>query len=104
LFVGFGAGASEVRLLVQVFEATSQRRQLVEDFYSTVKSSRKPGMGPFAGAGAVMGELVSRAGVSGGVELATERNQTVRGDAQNVAKEIAKQLKALFAREGWIAR
>jgi hypothetical protein len=104
LFVGFGAGASEVRLLVQVFETTNQRQNLVEDFYSTVKSSRKPGMGPFAGAGAAMGHAASSAAVSSVVGIASERNQTVQGDAQNVAKEIAKQLKELFAREGWISK
>jgi len=104
LFVGFGAGASEVRLLVQVFETTNQRENLVEDFYSTVKSSRKPGMGSFAGAGAAMGHAASSAAVSGGVGIATERNQTVEGDAQNVAKEISKQLKELFAREGWVSK
>jgi Domain of unknown function (DUF4410) len=104
MFVGFGAGASEVRLLVQVFETMNQREQLVEDFYSTVKSSRKPGMGPMAGAGAAMGHAASSAALSGGVGIMSERNQTVQGDAQNVAKEIAKQIKDLFAREGWIGR
>jgi Domain of unknown function (DUF4410) len=104
MFVGFGAGASEVRLLVQVFETTNQREHLVEDFYSTVKSSRKPGMGPFAPAGAAMGHAASSAALSGGVGIASERNQTVQGDAQNVAKEIAKQIKELFAKEGWISK
>jgi len=104
MFVGFGAGASEVRLLVQVFETTNQREHLVEDFYSTVKSSRKPGMGPFAGAGAALGHAASSAALSAGVGIASERNQTVQGDAQNVAKEIAKQIKELFAKEGWISK
>lgn len=104
MFVGFGAGASEVRLLVQVFETTNQREHLVEDFYSTVKSSRKPGMGPFSGAGAAMGHAASSAAGSGGAGIASERNQTVQGDAQNVAKEIAKQIKELFSREGWISK
>src|SRR5262249_34551845 len=50
--VGFGAGASEVRSLVQVFETTNAGHRLIDDFYATVKSSRKPGLGPMAGAGA----------------------------------------------------
>jgi len=28
----------------------------------------------------------------------------VEGDAQNVAKEIAKQIKELLSREGWISK
>jgi len=43
MVIGFGAGASEVRTLVPIYETTSEGRRLVEDFYTTVKSSRKPG-------------------------------------------------------------
>ena len=101
--VGFGAGASEVRTLVQVFETTSDGRRLVEDFYATAKSSRKPGFGPMAGAGAMAGRAGSSAAVAGGVGLATARSQTVEGDARNTADEIVKMLRAFFAEQGWIS-
>src|SRR5262249_5986641 len=55
MMIGFGAGASEVRTLVQIYETTADGRRLIEDFYTTVKSSRKPGLGPVAGAGAAAG-------------------------------------------------
>ena len=100
--VGFGAGASEVRTMVQVFETTNDGRRLVEDFYTTVKSSRKPGFGPMAGAGAAVGGATSVA-VSAGVGLATAHSQTVEGDAKNTADEIVKVLKKFFAEQGWIA-
>jgi hypothetical protein len=100
--VGFGAGASEVRSMVQVFETTSDGRRLVEDFYTTVKSSRKPGFGPMAGAGAVAGTAATSVGVSAGVGLATAHSQTVEGDAKNTADEIVKVLKKFFAEQGWI--
>lgn len=101
--VGFGAGASEVRTLVQVFENTNEGRRLVEDFYTTVKSSRKPGFGPMAGAGAAMGTAATSAAVAGGVGLATAHAQTVEGDAKNTASEIVKVLKKFFAEQGWVA-
>ena len=100
--VGFGAGASEVRTMVQVFETMNDGRRLVEDFYTTVKSSRKPGFGPMAGAGAAVGGATSVA-VSAGVGLATAHSQTVEGDAKNTADEIVKVLKKFFAEQGWIA-
>ena len=103
MVVGFGAGASEVRTAVQVYETTNEGRRFVEDFYVTVKSSRKPGFGPMAGVGAVAGRAASSAAVSGGVGLATERSQTVEGDAKHTADEIAKVLKKFFAEQGWIA-
>src|SRR5438445_810518 len=90
MVVGFGAGASEVRTLVQAYETTPAGRRLVEDFYTTVKSSIKPGMGPMAGVRAAAGRAATSAMVSGGVGIATERSQGVDGDAKNTAEEITK--------------
>ena len=102
MIVGFGAGASEVRTLVQVYQVTHGERHLVEDFYTTVKSSRKPGMGPLVGAGAMAGRAATSAVVSGGVGLATQRLQTVEADAKHTATEITKVLAQFFAAQGWI--
>ncbi|HYB42579.1 MAG TPA: DUF4410 domain-containing protein [Candidatus Methylomirabilis sp.] len=102
MIIGFGAGASEVRTLVQIYETTGEGRRMIEDFYTTVKSSRKPGFGPMAGVGAMAGRAATSAGVSAGVGLATERSQTVEGDATHTAEEIAKVLSQYFAQQGWI--
>jgi Domain of unknown function (DUF4410) len=102
MIVGFGAGASEVRTLVQVYHVTHEERHLVEDFYTTVKSSRKPGMGPLVGVGAMAGRAATSAVVSGGVGLATAGLQTVEADARHTATEIAKVLARFFAAQGWI--
>jgi Domain of unknown function (DUF4410) len=103
MVVGFGAGASEVRTLVQVYETTNEGRRLVEDFYTTVKSSRKPGMGPMAGAGAAAGRAAASAAASAGIGVLGARSQTVEADAKAAAAEIAKELGKLFAEQGWIA-
>jgi uncharacterized protein DUF4410 len=104
MVVGFGVGASEVRALVQVYETIGAERRFVEDFYTTAKSSRKPGMGPMAGAGAAAGHAASSAGVATGVGVLTEHSQTVEGDAANMAKEIAKTLASFFVQQGWITQ
>ena len=101
-FIGFGAGASDVRTLVQVFETTNEGRRLVEDFYVTVKSSRKPGMGPMAGVGAATGRAAESAAVAGGVGVLSARSQTVEGDATHTADQVVKELKKLFVEQGWI--
>ncbi len=103
MVVGFGAGASEVRALVQIYETTNDSRRLVEDFYTTVKSSRKPGMGPMVGAGAAAGRVVESAAASGGVGILSEHSQTVEGDAVRTAEAITKMLRKFFAEQGWIA-
>jgi hypothetical protein len=102
MMIGLGAGASEVRTLVQVFETTNEGRRLVEDFYTTVKSSRKPGVGPMAGAGAAAGSVAGTTALSGGVGIATEFSQTVQADAKHTAEEITKTLRKFFVQEGWI--
>jgi len=102
MMIGFGAGASEVRTLVQIYETTADGRRLVEDFYTTVKSSRKPGLGPMAGAGAAAGRAAETAAMSTGIGVMTARSQTVEGDAKHTADEITKQLKKFFVEQHWI--
>jgi len=95
-----------VRTLTQVYEMTSDGgHRLIEDFYTTAKSSRKPGLGPMAGFGAAAGLAVSHAAAAaGGVGLVTALSQTVEADAQHGAKQIAKEFAKLFVQQGWIAQ
>jgi hypothetical protein len=101
--VGFGAGASEVKVLVQIYETTTAGRRLVQDFSTTAKSARRPGMGPAGAAGAAAGRAAKSVAVSGGAAAATAHSQSVEGDATHVADEIAKVLGKFFADQGWIA-
>ena len=104
LVIGFGAGASEVRTLTQVYEVSGGEHRLVDDFYTTAKSSRKPGFGPMGGAGAAAGRAATTAAVSAGIGLASERSQTAESDAQHAAREIAKELAKFFVEQGWITQ
>jgi truncated hemoglobin YjbI len=100
LMIGFGSGASEVRTLTQVYEATGGEHRLVDDFYTTAKSSRKPGFGPMSGAGAAAGRAATTAAASAGIGFASERSQTAEADAQHAAREIAKELAKFFVEQG----
>jgi len=101
LIIGFGLGASEVRVLVQVFEGTPAGRALVDDFYIETQSSRRPGMGPMAGGGAVAGNAAAALALSGTTALVGARAQTVEADAQNLADRVAMELDKFFAEQGW---
>lgn len=79
-----------------------RRRHLVENFSTTVKSARTPGMGPMVGVGAAAC-VVASAVVSGSVGLATAHGQTVEADAQHTAAAITQELKTFFAEQDWIA-
>src|SRR5262245_41198625 len=105
LVIGLGAGASEVRTLTRVYEVTSGNgHRLIEDFYTTAKSSRKPGFGPMAGMGPAAGLAASHAAAAGGLGVVTARSQTVEADVQHGAKQIAKELAKLFVQQGWVAQ
>jgi hypothetical protein len=105
LVIGLGSGASEVRTLTQVYDVTSENQhRLIEDFYTTTKSSRKPGVGPFAGVGAAAGLAASSVAVAGGVGAVTALSQTVEADVKHGAKQIVKDLAKLFVEQGWIGQ
>jgi hypothetical protein len=100
--IGFGAGRSDVRAQVQVFELTPSSNRLIDTIEVDAKSGLTPGMAETMGMGALTGHLLVSTLVSGGVQVATETmSDTVVADADRASKGIAKQLSSLFAKEGW---
>ncbi len=103
--IGLGAGRSDVRAQVQVFELTPTATRLIDTIEVDAKSGLTPGMAETMGAGALGGHLLVSTLVSGGVQVATETmSDTVVADADRAAKGIAKQLSSLFTQQDWIAR
>ena len=72
MVIGFGLGRSVVRAHGQVYEVSPRGNKFLSDFFSEVKSSRKPGMGPMVGVGAVAGTAATAAAVSGGLSVSSE--------------------------------
>jgi hypothetical protein len=102
VLIGLGAGRSDVRTHVQVYEVTPTGSRLVDTIEVDAKSGLTPGMAETMGAGGLAGHLVTAAVVSGGVHVASEaRGANVVADADRAAKGIAKQLSATLAQEGW---
>jgi hypothetical protein len=103
--IGFGAGRSDVRVHVQVYEVTPAGRQLVDQIEVDGESGLTPGMAETMGAGALAGHLLVAAAVSGGLHVVSETmGANVVADADRSAKGIAKQLAKLFGQQGWITR
>jgi len=102
LVIGLGVGGTEVKTLVQVYEETAAGRRLVEEFDTTAKSSRKPGMAGPMGVGAAAGRAAASAALSGGLGVATAHRQSVEADAQRTAREVARRLAHFFASQGWL--
>jgi len=101
--IGLGAGRTDVKTLVQVYDARGGRRVLVNEFEADAKSGYKPGMAESMGAGAAAGNLGAAAAISGGLAVGSEAfAATVEDDAKRMAKKVAKQLGDFFVSQGWI--
>lgn len=102
VIIGLGAGRTEVKTYVQVYEVTPQGRRLLEEFETDAKSGRKPGMAETMGAGAAMGHVATSAVLSTGLAAASETfGANVEADAERTAKEVANKLSEFFERQGW---
>jgi len=104
LLIGLGAGASEVRTAVQLFETVSGQQRLVEDFYTNAHSSKKPGLAVTGGAGAAVGAATAvTAGVAAG-STAIGGKQDAESDVKEAAIAVTKELAKFFAKQGWITQ
>ena len=102
VLIGLGAGRSDVRAQVQVYEVTPAGSQLIDTIEVDAKSGLAPGMAETMGVGGLTGHLLVSTVVGGGLHVADEAiGANVVADADRAAKGIAKQLSALFAKEGW---
>lgn len=102
VIIGFAAGRTDVKALVEVYDARGGRRILVRELETDAKSGYKPGMAVTMGAGAAAGHLATSAAVSvGATALSETMSATVEADASRTAKAIAKRLKDYFNSQGW---
>ena len=102
VIIGLGAGRSDVRAQVQVYELTAAGRQLIDTIEVDAKSGLAPGMAESMGVGGLTGHLLVATLVGGGLHVADEAlGANVVADADRASKGIAKQLSALFGKEGW---
>jgi hypothetical protein len=102
--IGLGAGRSDVRTYVQIYDARGGKRTLVGQFEVAAKSGDKPGMAELTVVGALAGHAAVSALVSGGLGVGTDKYMAgVDADGKRSAEEIVKKaLGPFFVSEGWI--
>jgi hypothetical protein len=102
MVIGFGAGASELEVRVQVYQQTAAGPRRIAEAEVDAHGSRKPGMAvPIAG-GAAAGSAAVSAAVSGGMTLVTEKRGGMDRDAGNLAKQIAERAETFWKEQGWL--
>jgi hypothetical protein len=103
VLIGLGAGRTDVKTMVQVYEYQAGAPTVATRFSVDAKSGRQPGMAESMGAGAIAGHLATSAAVSAGAQVVGQKySATVEADADRTAKDIAKQLKQYFVIQGWM--
>lgn len=93
--IGLGAGASKVEAHVECYLKQPAENTMLTEFIAASESSRKPGAAETMGAGAAP----EVAAAAGGV---TEMKQGAEGDADRMAKAIAKEIRKALKIRGWI--
>jgi Domain of unknown function (DUF4410) len=102
VLIGLGAGRSDVRTHVQVYEVSPTGTRLIDTIEVDAKSGLTPGMAESMGVGGLTGHLLVATAVGGGMHVISEAmGADVVADADRAAKGIAKQLSTVFAKEGW---
>ena len=101
--IGFGSGASELRVAVETYQMTSQGLRKLDSSTVQGNGAKAPGASVGLAALLVTGNPVGFI-VGGGVKAYNEAsgNNKVEGRARQIAKEIAAQLKSRFQEQCWI--
>lgn len=102
MVIGFGAGSSELRARVQVYQATQHGLRRIVEAEAEATGSKTPGMAVPVAGGAAMGSVATSAIISGGMNIARETRGAMNPDAERMAKKIAERAKAFYVRQGWL--
>jgi len=102
MVIGFGAGASELRVHVQVYQADEWGLRRIVQAEASAESSKAPGMAVPIGVGAALGNVARSAVISGGMNIVREVTGGLEADAGRIAEEIAKRAEAFYRRQGWL--
>lgn len=102
MIIGFGAGATNLRVAVQVYQADEWGLRRVVQAEASAEGNKMPGMAVPVGAGAMMGNVVRSAAISGGMNVVQEVTGGLESDAGRLAEQIAKRAAAFYTRQGWL--
>ena len=103
MLIGFGAGAAELKTLVEAFQVTSSGLRPLGSAEFRSAGGKMPGIVVPIGVGAAAGRARTSAAIAGGANVAQEIGpEGIRGAAKGTAQEIAKLLRDAFQKQGWI--
>ena len=103
MLIGFGAGASELKTLVEGYLVTKDGLEPLGSAEIKAAGGKMPGMLVPVVGGAIAGEAGRSAVISGSMNVVQELGpESMNAAAKRTAREIAKGLQNAFRRRGWI--
>ncbi len=102
MVVGFGLGATELRVNVQKYQAAASGLRRIADSEAVAKGAKMPGMAVPVAGGAIAGTVVTSAVISGGLGLVREVQGDMTDEVGLLADAIAKHAEAFYRRQGWL--
>ena len=103
MLIGFGAGAAELRTLVEVYQMTDSGLTNLGFAEVEAEGGMLPGMLVPIGAGAATGNLLRGAVVGGAVATVKEIGpETIEAAAERTAQEIAEAIEEAYEERGWM--
>ena len=104
MVVGFGAGAAEVKMVVEAYHITANGPRLMGSRAIRAEGGKAPGMAaPLIIAGGIFGRPVTAAAVSGGLNIAQELGpEKIQSVADRAAEAVSKEIEKGARRRGWI--
>jgi len=102
MIVGFGAGGTEIKTLVQAYASEATGKRLLAEAEVSSESSSAPGLAATLPVGAAISGVATAAAIQTGVGAVREINTDVRKGAEETAEAIVELMKPRMEKLGWI--
>jgi hypothetical protein len=102
MVIGFGAGASELRAQVRVFQVLESGVHPLAESEAQASGSKMPGMAVPVAGGAAAGRAATSAAISGTLSVTREVTGGLEADAARLGEALAERAVAFYERRGWL--
>jgi hypothetical protein len=102
MIVGFGAGGTEIKTLVQAYASEPTGKRLLAEAEVSSESSNAPGLAATLPVGSAISGVATAAAIQTGVGAVREINTDVREGAEETAKAIVELMEPRLEKLGWI--
>jgi hypothetical protein len=102
IIVGFGAGGTEMKTLVQAYASEPTGKRLLAEAEVSSESSSAPGLAATLPVGSAISGIATAATIQTGIGAVREINTDVREGAEETAEAIVELMKPRLENLGWI--